>query len=601
MHRLRFLALIPLIFGLTSVVFGDFDGPAPLSWRWAQPTEYAPSGSPLVDGDTIYVSVGTRIFALDRQTGNQKWKFPTTESIQGHFKSNPVMCDGTLVSATDTTLYGVDPATGVQKWYYKLQDPQQEISSQPVAVNKYVVFPVSAEYLVAINGADGKETWPAQQHVFDLLKGNLGSSGDLLFYFTQHNALCALNVASPTKVKTYASFSTLSESATPVVVSDILYVNTSSYVTALNALNGSERWQTDTQEDLVYGPAITASNVAVVSRDGILTIMDLHGKIATMKDPNSKGVIPMKIDLQSGAATRPTAAGELFMVPTLNGALNLVDPKTGRIVWRYVVHPMSAEEVISTTKNNQNGGGGKFGAGGGIGGGGLGGGGLGGGGLGGGTTGGGNGAGTGGGQGNRGGANGQPGNLLIPDPADFDVPVAGPTVVAGNTLLVLVEDGSLLAFDRDSGVDVTGPEVKMLFPSEGSEVSGQDLSVVFRISDDNSGVNESTISVTCNGKPVDNAFTADGKDTVQFSLYGKNKPLPDGRTEFVVSVSDWMGNITTEKFSLSIDSSLPSIAAPAYPQNGGRGGPGRGGGLGGGGFGGGRGGGFGGQGGEGGR
>ena len=89
MHRLRFLALVPLLFGLTTVVFGDFDGPAPLSWRWAQPTKYPPSGSPLVDGNTIYVSVGARIFALDRDTGNQKWKFPTTEPIQGYFQIEP--------------------------------------------------------------------------------------------------------------------------------------------------------------------------------------------------------------------------------------------------------------------------------------------------------------------------------------------------------------------------------------------------------------------------------------------------------------------------------------------------------------------------------
>ena len=78
-----------------------------------------------------------------------------------------------------------------------------------------------------------------------------------------------------------------------------------------------------------------------------------------------------------------------------------------------------------------------------------------------------------------------------------------------------------------------------------------------------------------------------GKILCEFSLYGKNKPLPDGRADFAVSVSDWMGNVTTEHFSLTIDNSLPSISAPKFEQ-GGRGGKG------GGGFGGGGGGGFGG-------
>ncbi len=337
----------------------------------------------------------------------------------------------------------------------------------------------------------------------------------------------------------------------------------------------------------------------MISRDGVLTLVDTRGHIKTMKAADGKSVVDMKIDLQSGAAARPSAAGKLFVVPTLNGAINLVDPKDGSIIWRYMVHPQSEEAAArmrsrrgQTGATGRGGVGGGGGAGGGLGG--LGGGaGIGGGGAGiggGGGFGGGEGAGggQGGGQGlGQTGANGQSqfmgsGGIDRPDPANYSVQAAGPATVVGDTLLLLGEDGSLLAFDKNTGVDVTGPEIHMVYPAAGSEVNSDDLGLAFRISDDASGVKDSTITVTANGKPVDHEFTADGLDTVRFNLHGKNDLLPDGRVEFVVTASDWLGNVTTAKFSLTIDNTLPKLYQPKIPNQGGAGGAG-GGGFGGGG------------------
>jgi len=516
MRNLRLLALLPLALALFANAAAEFDGPAPLSWRWTPVSaKVAPSGKPLVVDGTIYISVGDRVYALDQSTGNEKWKFPTTQDVEGgYFRKSPVMAGGILVITNDTMLYGLDPATGKQVWSYKLVDPTQSILGGAVSTGKFVVCALNGEYLLAINGADGKEIWPAQQHVFDRLKGGMVTSGDTLFYFTQTNALCSLNVNAPAKVKTLGQFSTLSEDAVPVLRGGILYINTGSYLAAFNATSGSLRWQIDTQEDLVYGPAVSAEGEAVVSRDGILTIADPYGHIKTMRTPDGKKSMQMKVDLQSGASAEPGAAGAFFVVPTLNGVLNLVDPKDGEIVWRYMVHPMSEEAAARLRAAGK--------------------------------------------AGQIAGSNG----VSRPDPANYSIEAAGPPVVVGDTLLLLAADGSLLSFDKTTGVDVTGPDVRMVSPLAGSEVSSHDLAVAFRISDDASGVKETTITLTANGKPVDHEYTADGLDIVRFSLHGANDLLPDGRVEFVLTVSDWLGNTTTAHFSLSIDNSLQ----PVYSQ-----------------------------------
>ncbi len=191
MRRMRFVALLPLIFGLLAAAAADFDGPAPLSWRWAQASRVPPAGTPLVVGDTIYVADGMRVFALDKDTGNEKWKFPTVQDVQGYFRKTPVMAGGLLVVATDNFLYGLDPDTGVQKWYYKLVDPTQMISGQPVSTGKFVVCALNAEYLIALNGEDGKEIWPAQEHISDHMRGDMTTYGDTLFFSRKRTLFAA--------------------------------------------------------------------------------------------------------------------------------------------------------------------------------------------------------------------------------------------------------------------------------------------------------------------------------------------------------------------------------------------------------------------------
>jgi outer membrane protein assembly factor BamB len=521
----RLLALAPAVLGVASAALADFDGPTPLAWRWAQSSPVAPSGQPLISGDVLYISVGDKVYALDKTTGNQKWKFPTIETVDGYFHSSPVFADGVVVVNTERTVYGIDPTTGHQKWYYKLEDPEKTISGQPVSADKYAVFKIGEEQLLALNGADGKPSWPNPQPVADRLKGNLAGFNSSVYFFTQTNVLYSMDVAAPKNVKKIITLQTVSEDATPTVHSDLLYINSSSYVAALNAYSGGARWQLDTGQDLVYGPAVSSDAVASVSRDGLVTILDLKGKVKIIRDEAKKTSRPMRIDLGSGPVAAPTNSGAYFVIPTANGVINLVNGDTGEITWRYVVRPMSASQAPA--------------------------------------------------QGQRG--------TNRPDAALYTVAAAGAASFAGDTMLILADDGSLLAFDKNLGVDATGPEIKMGFPAEGSQVNGQNLQLVFRISDEASGVNESSIKVSVGGQPMDFEYTADGLATVTISPYSKNKVLADGRAPIEVDATDWMGNVTSRKFVLLIDNTLAPIGAPVQPTNpkGGRGGGGAGGGGGG--------------------
>ncbi|HJP84195.1 MAG TPA: PQQ-binding-like beta-propeller repeat protein [Fimbriimonadaceae bacterium] len=531
------------LFGATFAT-ADFDGPAPLAWRWLQATSSSPVGSPTVGDGIVYGAVGSRMYALDKQTGNQIWKFPLVDPIPGTFKSSIILTEGLAIGAANNkTIYGVDAKTGESRWSYVAPAP---IYREPVLAGKFIVFGTTDNQLMAINAADGMAAWQTPVKIFDGFMGKLASYQSNVYYFNNNYQLVSYS-ATTQKENWRQRFSVLGPDVEAFNLSDNLYVNSGTYVVGLSAVSGRKIFEGNANENLAFGPVSNGDTVFAVSEDGKAFILGSNGRIAVRKD----------IDLGSQPASSPSVAGKFYAVPTRNGAINLVDPKTGDIVWSYLVRPVGDQTAATNTSPGRGPGGGGPGAGGGGGLGGLG-----------------------------GGQNNQSQAVKV-----VAIPASGPIVVDGDTMLVLAQDGSLLAFDKNHGVDLTPPSVKMTWPTPGDLVSGQPpLQLVFKIEDEASGINTKTLKILVDGQEMENEFGRDGLAIVRISSLGKNKPFTDGRKTITVIVADWLGNETRKDFSLVIDNTLRPLQPPATTQPGqsGPGGGKGGGGVGGGGVGGGR-------------
>jgi outer membrane protein assembly factor BamB len=506
------LVALSIAVGVASFASAQVEGPVPLAWRWWASTPVSPSGSPVVDGDNVYIGVGGRMYSIDRTSGNRKWQFPPIEPASGFFRGTPLLIEGMLIGTTSNRMaYAVDAQSGQERWSYEAPG---NIVGQPAVVGRFVAFNINDEGIMVVNIADGQPAWENPQRVFDRVRGNIAGWGSNVFFFTQRNELYSMNVTTK-RADRVARFNTVSPDVTPVVHNDLLYINTGSHIAALNPVNNSVRWQTDTRLDLVHGPAISANGVAVVSRDGRLAFLDANGRLRTWAQGEGRTAQRVSsIDMGSSATTRPAAVGNLFMVPTANGALNLYNPESGELVWTFTIRPLTAGLRATAAAGG-----------------------------------------------------GAPQEII-------SVPAAGAPVVAGNTLLVLAQDGSLLAFDPDAGIDLTGPVVRMNWPTPGMQVPGRNLVLMFHIADEASGVNEKTLQILVNGQETEFEFGRDGVAVVRFTGFNKNRPLGDGRATIQVIVSDWMGNKTEQTYNLMIDNRLPMPAPPAgTPGSGQVGGP----------------------------
>jgi len=518
MKAVKLLLSVAMSGAVSACAFAQFDGPTPLAWRWSPPAvEYSPDGAPLVANNTVYVAAKNRIFALDAHSGNEKWKFPL-DGAQGTFRVQPVTTNKTIIDSTDAGyIYAANAADGTLKWTYQVQ--QYAVLGQPAAVGNLVLYKKSDNTLNALALDTGKPAWPAPLPIPTGFDGPLLVHGDDVIFADNDNQVYSVNSVTQ-KVNWKRQFGFLPHDLSPSLFGDNIYMYSGQYLVCLNVIRGYAKWQVNLGQDMEYGPAVSADGMMCATQDGNLFFFDLNGHRANRE----------VVNLGSGPAAQPAAVGSKYLVPTNNGALNLIDPKAGQTLWIYTVRPTVpvAQKAGDAPIFN--------------------------------------------------------GKDLI-DPRVLTVPAAGPAVLNGTTLLVMCTDASLLAFDPKMGVDLTPPDVDMLYPKPGSLISGTPpMDIVFKVNDEASGVNLNTLKIDVDGKPLDYIVGHDGVAWIHLAMDGKIKSLDDGRRTFTVAASDWMGNETKKTFSVTIDNSLPPLGAPKGLKpgdqgKGGKGGKGGGGGC----------------------
>src|SRR5689334_165580 len=86
--------------------------------KWTFKTEGPIIGSPAISNGVVYIgSVDGNLYAVDQETGKQKWKFKTFAGRQ--VTSSPTIANGLVYfGGFDGVVYAVDAQTGTLKWNF---------------------------------------------------------------------------------------------------------------------------------------------------------------------------------------------------------------------------------------------------------------------------------------------------------------------------------------------------------------------------------------------------------------------------------------------------------------------------------------------------
>ena len=127
-------------------------------WEYQLPAEIRVA--PVLNEVGVFAVDSSGVFAmLDGSDGQLLWKGRTFATVSGQ----PVAADAIYLASQDQTLYALDRATGEDLWKFRETAPLRQ---GPVVFDQYVLLPLGERGLVAIGAAKGDEIWriaePAQ-------------------------------------------------------------------------------------------------------------------------------------------------------------------------------------------------------------------------------------------------------------------------------------------------------------------------------------------------------------------------------------------------------------------------------------------------------
>ncbi len=240
------------------------------------------------DSTLFVASIDGTLYALDSETGDQKWVYDVGGSVLSTPNRRTVKSpDGKkdksaiyVLSQDDGILHCVDFETGKGLW--KTEGVERCDGSAAVGENA-VVFGSCAAALHVFSSESG-------EHVFDIeiddesqVAGGVVLLGDQVFSGSRSGKL--IHADSKKGELVWTNEDSKGEIFTTPAVNDkwVLFTSDDGKVYALDRATGKQKWNFDT-EGLPYSPVIASDKVAV-SVDGVLHLLQLEdGKVLWTKE-----------------------------------------------------------------------------------------------------------------------------------------------------------------------------------------------------------------------------------------------------------------------------------------------------------------------------
>ena len=250
-------------------------------WMYGQSEYIWMSSSPAIANGVVYVgSDDGYLYAVDIKTGQQKWEFQT-----GAVRSSPVIADGVVyLGSQDGNLYAVDIKTKQEKWKFETERSNYlpmrpgetdeskykmswPINSSPAISDVVIYFGSDDDYLYAVNIKAGQENWKFKT------EGNVMSSpaiADGMVYFGSWDGhLYAVNTKTGQEKWKFRTKGKVLSS--PAIADGVVYFGSNDgYLYAVNTKTGQEKWKFKTEGEVYFSPTVADRVVYFGSADGYL-------------------------------------------------------------------------------------------------------------------------------------------------------------------------------------------------------------------------------------------------------------------------------------------------------------------------------------------
>lgn len=321
----------------------------PMAVQWKFSSNYIPNNpaSPAISGDTLYFSAGNRMYAVDRRTGAQKWRYPTDTVLNTFVAATPAVGQDAVYFSAGDGLYALNLTDGKPRWpYYNVKGGAL---TTPLVIGDTIYFVGTSGRLYAVDANTGaskggiwKQGGSEGIEVGDLV-ADYARIDDMIYFVTSDEILSGLSLT--TGVRKWGQ--RLQESdprvSMPVISGESLFVAAGSNLLSFRRMNGQPRWAVPFPNNIVAPP--------VADKDGNTYVVTGDRTIFAL-DPRGRGLWRQPATVEYEVLAQPLLVENLLVVATTMGYVYAFDTATGALKWNYAIQPSSAYPTGIPTLTN---------------------------------------------------------------------------------------------------------------------------------------------------------------------------------------------------------------------------------------------------------
>ena len=280
------------------------------------------------------------LYAVDAETGQQRWKFQT--KTRGSYKggSAPAIANGSVYFGSyDKYFYALDAQMGLIRWKRKLGQ-----GYSPAVVGKTVYFTTAFGYLYALDAVNGEVKWRQGSNV----RSSPAVASGGVFYsgrdsVTGEGFVCKVSAETGEECWTKGI-----NGKTPCVGNGVVYIETwpKKQLSALDEATGEIKWSFTAPDKLVsipYGPVYTGDSSPAVA-EGIVCFGGGTRPFYAL-DINSR---TLKWKNKARVFGSPAVAEGVVYFGCLGDKLHAVDIESGEVLWQFnAERNIEASPVVS--------------------------------------------------------------------------------------------------------------------------------------------------------------------------------------------------------------------------------------------------------------
>lgn len=240
--------------------------------RWANQLDGGRIKSrPVVDGNLVFVSAFSKVYAIDKNTGEVNW---SVETGWGGNSRPSVTGDALYVSSgasdeeeSSGAILRIKRGSGRKAWEYSLNG---DTWSQPALRGNSVFGADRAGNVYAINRQTGTGTW--KQNINGEITTSISTSRQRIFVVSADGNLYVLSLQDGSQLSTWSVGHPL-VGTKPIVKNQELYVSSGSKIHAFGLRNQQKQWEKDA-EAAVTRPVMKEGRIYYTSMDNTIESID---------------------------------------------------------------------------------------------------------------------------------------------------------------------------------------------------------------------------------------------------------------------------------------------------------------------------------------